>query len=261
MPRLGDPRIIQGHAVSFLLGFYLKEPRFSREFRKLREDYRDALSKLVAAQVVFLANCKQKLPPQQYQDLFRSFYNPSAKEGNITKPNLQGGLAHQLEEISRMYSQLGPYFRSLEELASRWKLAAPWAGPMLYLYHIQDFLQMLGIQKNIDIQLDQLDLLYPWPPPLPPLEIKVSAWAFYFSGRKQIQSEINKRLKSYEDNLKEKGVREYPSALENHARRWFEHHVKHKTYPELERRYQGASQETIKRKVWEFSRLAGIRTR
>ena len=115
--------------------------------------------------------------------------------------------------------------------------------------------------EDIDVPLEQLDLLYPWPPPISPLEIKVSSWAFVFYGRKQIQAEIAKKLKEYEARLKTVGLKEKPSALENHAKWWFEHYVKGKPYQELAQQFPGTEEETIKRKVWEFSKLVGIRTR
>jgi hypothetical protein len=102
-------------------------------------------------------------------------------------------------------------------------------------------------------------MLYPWPPPVSALEIKVSAWAFVFYDRKRIQAEIARKLKDYEDKLKAAGLREKRSALENHARWWFQHYVKGKTYRELAQEFFRDYQETIERKVWEFSRLAGIR--
>ncbi len=73
----------------------------------------------------------------------------------------------------------------------------------------------------------------PWPPPLPPLKIEVSAWTFFVFSRDEITSEIADRLYDYEKKLKQIGIKEYPSSLVRHARWWFEHFVNGKKYDEI----------------------------
>lgn len=259
MPRLSDPRITKGHAANFLVCLYLREPDFLAELYQLREDHLELLAELVARQVGFFAKSRAVLTTEQYQNTIRDLYGLHATQGRI--PGLPASLTRQLERIKQIGHNLGPYFRGLEELAARWKLRAPWAGPMLHLYAMHDCLKALGVPDTIDVPLEQMDLLYPWPPPMPPLEITVSAWAFVFYGRKQIQGEVARKLKDYESRLKAVGLKEKPSALEIHARWWFEHYVKGKPYRELAQQFPRVYEETIKRKVWEFSRLAGIGTR
>jgi hypothetical protein len=125
----------------------------------------------------------------------------------------------------------------------------------------------LGMPDAIDVPLEQLDLLYPWPPPISPLEIRVSSWAFVLYGRKQIQVEIARKLKEYEARLKALGLTEYPSSLGKHARWWFEHFVHGKGYDDIaqEEIYtSGGSLVSYARNVGdavrEFSRLVGIDT-
>jgi hypothetical protein len=237
----------------------LDEPEFLKELHQLRQNYGELLAKLAVAQVNFVANCRVALSPEEYHKMVHGLFE-LATTGS-SGPTLPANLTRQLEGIRQMNLKLKPYFDSLEQLAYRWKLRASWAGPMLYIYEIYDLLEAIGVPQTIDVPLEQLDSLYPWPPPLPSLEISVSAWAFIFYGRKQIQAEVARKLRDYEGRLKAVGLKENPSALKIHARWWFEHHVKGKTYSELEQQYLRVGQETIKRKVWEFSRLAGIRTR
>lgn len=259
MPKLSDPRITKGHAADFVIRLYLDEPEFVAELQELRAGYLELLAQLIVKQVEFLVRCRAAMSGEEYQKMARDLYASASIGASI--PTLPVSLMDQLEDIRQRCSELRPYFRDLEQLAFRWKLRARWAGPMLHLYHVHDCLKNLVIPDSIDLPLEQLDLLYPWPPPVPALEIKVSAWAFVFYGRKHIQAEIARKLKDYEDGLKVAGLKEKPSALGKHARWWFEHYVKGKPYQELAQESPGAYEETIKRKVWEFSRLAGIRNR
>lgn len=126
-----------------------------------------------------------------------------------------------------------PYFDSLSKLAHKWKLRAPWAVGILFLL---DLMEVSGDQEflgKIDIPLEKLSLIYPWAPPLPPLEISVPAWAFFTDGRQAILEEIDKKLEKYESELKAEGLYEHPSALDKHARRWFQYYVHGRPYDEI----------------------------
>jgi len=259
MPKLSDARITKGRAAGFLVRLYLQDPEFLAEFHQLRLNHAESLAEALVKQVEFFGKCREALSAEEYWEMCRALYElPGTRRKT---PTLPANLARQLEQIKQTYVKLEPYFHDVEQLACRWKLKASWAGPLLYLYDMHDCLKGLGVPDAIDVPLEQLDLLYPWPPPVSPLEIKVSAWAFVFYGRKQIQVEIAKKLKEYEARLKTVGLKEKPSALENHAKWWFEHYVKGKPYSELAQQFPGTEEETIKRKVWEFSKLVGIRTR
>lgn len=258
MPKLSDPRITKGHAVSFLIRLYLQEPEFLKELHQVRQQYFEPLKELMMAQVKFFTSCNEVLSTEEHRKMYQDLYEWGT-EGS-SGPTVPANLTRQLKRIMLMYRKLGPYFHDLEQLVSRWKLRASWAGPILHLYDLHNFFKVIGMATDaVDVPLDQLDLLYPWPAPLAPLEIKVSAWAFVFDGRKQIQAEIAKKLEDYEDQLKAVGLKEKPSALEVHARWWFEHFVRGKTYRELEQQFPRVGQETIKRKVWEFTKLAEIK--
>jgi len=260
MPKLSYPRITKGEAVYYLLRLYWNEPEFMEQLQQLHQSYVEFFAELAVAQVKFSLDCKQVLSPEDYHKVRRHFYDQWVIKGG-KDPELPRNLSRQLQRIKQMYPKLQPYFDGLGDLAYRWKLRAPWAVLVLYLHDMRDFLKASGMPENIDVPLEELELLYPWPPPVPALEIKVPAWALIHYSRKQIEAEIAMRLKDYESRIKAVGLKEYPSALENHARWWFEHYVKEKTYAELEEQFPRAGQETIKRKVWNFSKLAGIKTR
>jgi hypothetical protein len=116
-----------------------------------------------------------------------------------------------------------------------------------------------GMTSEIELGLGDLENFYPWSPPLPPLEIRISSWDIIAFGREPIQTEIISKLKAYEDEIKNKGLHEYPSAICDHARLWFEKHVHHKTYKDLENEYPQAGREGIKRAVWNFRRFLNIK--
>ena len=263
MPRLSDPRITKGRAVSFLVRLYFEEPEFIAELRQLRRYHSELLAELLAKEFDFVEKCRAVLTTDQYQKALHDLQGLVTLVGS--KPDLPANLACQLEEIKQIAVGLGPYFRGLEELAFRWKLRALWAGPMLHLHVMHDCLKGRGVPDTVDVPLDQMDLLYPWPPPMPCLEIKISAWAFVLYGRKEIQVQVAKKLEAYEDDLRAIGMAEHPSSLEKHAKWWFEHFVHQKRYDDIaqEETYSpGGSSVSYARNVGDavrgFSRLIEI---
>lgn len=263
MPRLSDPRITKGRAVSFLLRLYFDEPQFVAEFRQLCQDHSELLGELIAKQFQFLGECRAVLTPDEYQKTVGDLQGLLALVGS--NPDLPASLACELQEMKQIAVGLGPYFRGLEELAYRWKLRAPWAGPMLYQHVMDDCVKALGAPDTIDVPLDQMDLLYPWPPPIPALEIKVSSWAFVFYGRRGIQARVARKLRAYEDELKAIGMAEHPSSLEKHAKWWFGRFVHGRDYDDIaeeETHTPGGSVISYAKNVGEavrkFSRLIGI---
>jgi hypothetical protein len=124
----------------------------------------------------------------------------------------------------------------------------------------------MGLPMEIDVPIDSLIRLFPWSIPLPDLEITVSPWAFFISGKEQIQREIAQKLSHYQNKIKTAGFHEFPSALERHAKWWFEHYIYRKTYDEIaqiEVNTPGGSQIVYGRNVGEavrkFSNLIGIK--
>lgn len=163
-------------------------------------------------------------------------------------------------------SQLQPYFDGLSGLAYKWKLRAPWGDMALFWL---DLIEVLGAQwvfKEQDIPLENLDLLYPWSPPLPPLEIKIPAWAIILFGREPVQAEVTKKLRKYESEIKDKGLSEYPSGLKKAAYWWFQYNIKGKRWVDLANEEAqddpegGPHPENIRKAVSRFSKLIGIQT-
>ena len=136
-------------------------------------------------------------------------------------------------ELAKGAAQLQLYFDALDKLAEKWKIKAPWAILILYIFDIIDALSLESLPEELDIPLEKIGSLIPWSPPLPLLKIEVSAWMLIVFGRDKIMSEIADKLKEYEGKLKGTGINEYPSSLENHARWWFEHYVNGKKYDEI----------------------------
>ena len=263
MPKLDDPRITKGRAVSALIRLYLGEPEFYRELCEIRQKHNEAVLQFIARQIELVAHCSSTMTPEESSRSVREIYafltRPSASH------DLPSDVTRRLEEMKTVCLELRPYFADLEQLAYRWKLRAPWAGPMLHLDYLHDCLNALGMPDAIDVTSEQLELLYPWPPPIPPLEVKVSAWAFVLFGREEIQADLAEKLKAYENRLKALGLREHPSSLNRHARWWFEHFVHGKKYDDIaqEEAYTpGGSVASYARNVGEavrrFSRLAGL---
>lgn len=251
MPKLSYPKITKGDAKTALLKIYRKEPDFMTELEKIRQPYLAILSKFAKDAFAFF-NGGTMSPAEYYQAVID--YN----KGESQKDPLP---AEQFGYLS----QLQPYFDGLSGLAYKWKLRAPWGDMALFWL---DLIEVLGAQwvfKEQDIPLENLDLLYPWSPPLPPLEIKIPAWAIILFGREPVQAEVTKKLQKYESEIKDKGLREYPSALDKHARWWFEHYIHHKTYDEIaqDEAYTPAGSlisyaKNVGTAVRKFSRLIGI---
>lgn len=159
MPRLSDPRITKGRAVSFLLRFYLEEPGFATELQGLRQIHRELFEEFVLGFLGVFARCEATMTTAEYRKTLRELYEATATPSRILTPPTK--LANLVEEIKQLNLKLKPYFRDLEQLAFKWKLRAPWAGPKLHLHNIHDYLTQFGVPDDFDAPLDQLDLLYP----------------------------------------------------------------------------------------------------
>jgi hypothetical protein len=73
---------------------------------------------------------------------------------------------------------------------------------MLIIYDMFDVLRIKGLMPDeIDMPLEEFSSLYPWASPLPPLEIKVPAWAIILQGREKVLAEIGKKLQQYEKEI------------------------------------------------------------
>lgn len=66
MPRLGDPKIIKGQAIAYLLGYYRNEPAFMKELEQLRQPYLEILQKIAVEWTTFWAKCAKELSPREF---------------------------------------------------------------------------------------------------------------------------------------------------------------------------------------------------
>ncbi|MCD6230325.1 MAG: hypothetical protein J7J88_00335 [Dehalococcoidia bacterium] len=228
MPKLSHPKITKGQAIAYLLRLYRNEPAFMEELKQLREPYLEMVKELTKAWIIFGVRCAEVLTPNEFQE-FRMDY----LEGNEQFAKLPSEFVDYINQIRQKESKAQPYAGKLAELALRWKLKAPWAVPVLILFDMADILGELGLPEEIDIPIELFDFLYPFQPVLRPLEIKVSSLAFVFYDKREIMSQISKKLDDYETNLKKEGLKERPSAVKNHARWWFEHYVHRKKFDEI----------------------------
>jgi hypothetical protein len=245
MPKLSHPKITKGNAIYALLKLYGQEPDFMNEWTAIRKPYMPLLSKFAADLFTFFSD--SGISPAEFYQANIDYLKDKTKIDPFPIKKFE------------YLAEAQPYFDGLTELAYKWKLRAPWAVVILSLLDLMDVSGTQEFPDKVDIPLEKLSSIYPWEPPLPPLEIKVPAWVFFLGGRKSIQAEINERLEEYEKEIKATGLYEYPSALDKHAKWWFEHYVHQKKYPELAKEYAETSAESIKRAVWNFKRQMDIK--
>jgi len=251
MPKLSHPKITKGHAVDALLNLYRDDREFVRELDKIRDPYLDLI--IQCALDSFDSGRKSELSPKEYFETAIE-HAKNVQQGSPFFP-----------EASVYAAQLQPYFDALNKLAYKWKLRAPWAVPMLIIYDMFDVLRIKGlIPGEIDMPLEEFDSLYPWEPPLLPLEIKVSAWAIILQGREKVLTEIGKKLHKYENKIKAAGLSEYPSSLQKHAKWWYAYSVQHRTWRQIADEVAevdpegGPQPENIRKAVTRFSKLIGV---
>ncbi|MFC1901848.1 hypothetical protein ACFLX3_02850 [Chloroflexota bacterium] len=222
MPKLNYPKITRGNAITALLNLYREEPSFMKELDEIRQPYMPILEKFARDSLSFIK--EHNLSPSKYYQDTIDWYKGKIQQDPFPTEEFQ------------YLSQAQLYFDGLAKLAERWKLRAHWAVMALFSMDLTDCLKGMGMPDEIDIPISDLGDIYPWPPPLPPLDITVPAWFFFISGREAIQTEIAGMLHDYEAGIKAQGLGEYPSAIEIHAQLWFEHYVYGKTYTQLEKK-------------------------
>ena len=228
MPKLSHLKITKGQAMMCLLGFYRNDLVFMKELKELRQPYLEMIKEIAIDWWAFGVKCVGVLPHREFQELMIT-----CLEGKEQSARLPYDLDDHLSRVQQKGNELGSYGDELTALAYRWKLRTPLAVPMLVLLDMVDILTESCIPERIDVPIESFDLLYPFQPVLPPLKIEVSSLAFVFYNRKEIISQVSKKLDDYEANLKERGMKERPSALNNHAKWWFEHYVQHKKFDDI----------------------------
>jgi hypothetical protein len=256
MPRLSYPRLTEGDAIYALLKLYRNDPDFMKELNELRSPYMALVDRFSIDALSFAMSA----PPLSAKEWLQAGldYDPSkGKTGPLPT-----------EEQFPYFAQLQPYFDSLGELAYKWKLRARWAVLTLFFLDIVDCWKAKGMPNEIELPpLEAFDSLFPWELPASPLTITVPAWTIVVLGREKVLDNIATRLRQYENEIKTSGLKEYPSALEDHARWWFEHYVHGKKYTLLAKEFPSPKgvhsdvnrAESIRKAVWKFSKLTGVK--
>jgi hypothetical protein len=247
----------QGKAVAALLKLYKVEPDFARELEELRITYLPALEQWLKIGVPNWMKMKKTLTQEEFSIMRDFFLTANQTISNSLADKLEPFLSIPDPDLA---DQLDTYVESLTDLAYRWRLKAPWAGHVLLLNHLLDMtINMMPEEvKNAEMPIETLEPFLP-SAPLPPLRFEVNAYELMFSGRQEIQDKFANALAVYENDLKSLGWRELPSRLERHAYWWFEHYVHHKKYPELEQEDPQIDREGIKKAVWKFTKVLGIK--
>jgi hypothetical protein len=243
----------KGKAVAALLKLYKADADFAQELERIRTNYAPVLEKWLKIAVPGWIQMKKALTRKEFSTA-KDFFLGATQ-------TMSSSLADKLELLlvtpdSHLATQLGNYEKALADLAYIWHLKASWVGYTLILDHIQDM--MPEDFRNAEIPIEMLEPFLP-SAPLPPLKFEVNAYELMFSGRQEMQDKFAKILADYENKLKSSGWRELPSSLERHANWWFEHYVHGKKYHELEQNNPRVGSESIKRAVWNFSKLLNIK--
>ena len=252
MPRLIHPWVAATYAVGYLVDLYLQDPGFMKELGELRKKHAGVIHQLAVGTDEFVEAIVHS--PQPLHEFLSD---------HVTKAT---GAINTVENQDFAYSvELACYLHDLAAVAHKWKFRTALALAVLIARDMADALGKSKSARTADLSLGCYDRWQPWPPPLPPLVIRVSAWDLAYMGRRQVQSRTREMVREYESKIKSAGMKEYPAALERHARWWFEHYVREKKYDQIaqdECHYYGESlvsyAKNVGAAVRRFSRLVGI---
>jgi hypothetical protein len=250
MPLLDFPELTKGYAISILMVLYRSHPQFMRELNIIKKPYIEVIHKYAKDTLAFFHE-----KPQSNTDYYQTMTKYLSGESKVSPFTVE-----QEKDIT----ELQPYFDALGKLAEKWKIKAPWAVGALFTADMIELLLVIPPEEQ-GIPLEIFEPMIPWPPPLPPLKIEVSAWTFFEYTRDEIMCEVADRLFEYEEKLKEIGIKEYPSSLLRHARWWFEYYVNDKPLGEIAAKWinTGKGQaiphtKNISTAIRKFSKLVGI---
>jgi len=267
MPRLVSPEMLRQIAIFYLLELYKQETGFVTEWKRLRQLFSSPLRQLAK---IWALSWFSETVGTRFYNLFEAERDYQRLENylegfppSLTNPRDRHELAAEYEEI---LERLEPYTRALNDLAYRWNLRAPWAADELLSDDVDDVAGEIFKAAGVAIPVEDIpscaQFILPF---LSPLEVELPWWSFVTQGRQRILAAISKKLAVYEAMLKAKGAQEFPSSLEAHARWWFQHHVRHKTYDEIAQLevYTAGGKlvsyaKNVGAAVRKFSRLIGI---
>jgi hypothetical protein len=272
MPKIIPAEWKRELAIFCLLELYEGEAQFVAEWRRLRVPYLSPLTELASVSGLYEVYRFRSILPFTWENVHKSYL---VEEHLIKRSSFFRGSRPSLDELEERYEQLRenlvPYTTQLTSLAYHWNLRASWAGDELLDEDVESIVSQLfkeaGVHEFGDLVAEEV-IKHSWElmpssasKDVYPLTVRIGPVDFMLQGRRETLMRLRKTLADYEKGLRYAGFGDFPSAVKRHAKWWFEHYVDRKTYAELETQFAQAGQETIKRKVWEFSRLVGIKTR
>jgi len=271
------PRIIQAEwkrevAILCLMELYKEEAQFVAEWRRLRAPYLSPLTELATVDALYEVYRFRSILSFTFENIRKSYL---VEKNLIQRSSYPRGSRPPLDELEERYEQLRdnlvPYATQLTSLAYQWNLRASWAGDELLDEDVESIVSQLfkeaGVPEFDDLIAEEVIkgswefIPFSASKGVYPLTIRIGPGDFMLQARREILMGLRRRLANYEKGLRYAGFADIPSAVKRHAEWWFEHYIRGKTYAELEKEAQRVGQETIKRKVWEFSKLVGIKTR
>jgi len=273
MPRLLPADWIRIVAINRLLQLYEEEASFLQEWKDAKEPFIPLIEQFSkVSTIIEVEHLLTHSPPSD----FIGWISDLQKLRNYLR-DLYSGM-EQAQNSSEMHAsydnlleKLTPYISSLNELAYKWNLRAPWAGEELMWRDIQRIQQEIfdaagitTLNKFSDRQIQKLlsdnSLRSAYIEPLYP-----GILSLYFSGgRVGYLNKLNDRLNEFEKELQASGAKEPPSALSKHAKWWFDHYVYNIKFPNIANKIAqidkkgGPQVENIKKAVVKFSELLGI---
>jgi hypothetical protein len=219
MPKLAHPKDVESAAIYALVRVYLQDPAFVEEFRQLRSRHQDAMHHFMDM-------------PREMTMAVLDYGGPVYEGKEHLVKSWFGKDADLPVEKPPYFDEAVKYMRDIIALLDGWKLKSQRAL-VIMLVMGDSVLPERNEEWYARVPPEAWDRMMPWAPPLPPLKIEVSSWALIYRGRKPVMDDIAKKLEEYEKKIKETGLHEYPSAMDRHAKWWFQHYVKGKTYDQI----------------------------
>jgi len=238
MPRLLPPEWIKQIAIKRLLKLYENDGMFVAEWDRLKQPYASLIMELTQVQIFIEVSYLVRTYPhdflswvqdvQRLKDYFRAPRLPTQYYPN------------ELEEWnSQIREKLKPYLSELTELAHKWNIRAPWAAEALLHKDISVLEQQIyagsGVTQINKLSPEQVQsMLNREEQSLPSERFLANVVSIYqVDGRTGFLAKLGTQLARLEQKSKKAGMKEIPSALDQHIEWWFLHYVKHLTYDEI----------------------------
>ncbi len=212
MPKLSYPPLTRFDAIVALVDLYLQDTAFRSALEQVRSEYRSTLHGL-ATDIAKWVSVAPRISRPSTLDCYHFV-------------------------LDRQVLTAVSYLNALKTLFAKWKLPIPEPSYWV-LYKEIESMPLTGILPEYDLYqlLPKKGVITEGgmlpdnvsgdkiPHPVPPLRVTVTFWALVLAGREESLKHIGRRMDEYEQRVKEKGYKEYPSKLKKHAWWWFEHFI------------------------------------